>query len=129
MNYLDELYDEKQRFITLKRKVKDVANGIDDVIRKFDAPIENAKKNLVIDGDTPVATKLEGIKSELVRKKSSLTGPIMRAINSKISYYEDEILAEEERLRELEEEKLKQQEVLPKNKKSYLLHQNSFISD
>ena len=101
MSYLDSLYSEKERYITLREKVREVAKNLDSVISKFDEPIVNTKLNFKIDDFSPLSKKLESVKLNLVSKKSTLSGSVINSINEKIQYYEKEIEEELARIEEL----------------------------
>lgn len=122
MNYLDELYEKKERYTILKSNVQDLISSLSNVINKFDIPINNIGKNFIIDNVSTTSNKLSRIKSNLIVQKNSLNTLTLNKIKDEINYYENAIYEEEERLRLLEEEKLQKQ-------KAATMNVNPIISD
>lgn len=106
MSYLEQLYSDKNSLESFKEKIYSITRKIDSTIAMLNSPINNAKANLIIDGATPLATELIKIRSGLVSKKNYLNGSIIFSVESEISYIENQIIEEKERLRQLEEQSM-----------------------
>lgn len=76
--------DDKERYLILKSKLRNICNKINDLDIKQDNLKTILKRSIIIDDKNPVSDKLSSIKSEIIDSKNKILYNVLPKINEKI---------------------------------------------
>lgn len=76
--------DDKERYLILKSKLRNICNKINDLDIKQDNLKTILKRSIIIDDKNPVSDKLSSIKSKIIDSKNKILYNVLPKINEKI---------------------------------------------
>lgn len=109
MASLSQLYSDLRRYRNLSSSVSQVVSNLTNSINNLEPASSNIASYYSVDEMSADLKKVASVRGELIQKKSFLSGPVMSAIESKISRIQSDIRAEEERIERERQEAMRQE--------------------
>lgn len=110
MASLSDLYSDLRRYRSLSSSVSQVISNLTNSINNLEPASSNIASYYSIDEMSADLKKVISVRNELIQKKNLLSGPVMSAIESKISRIQTDIRLEEERIERERQEAMRRQE-------------------
>lgn len=110
MASLSDLYSDLRRYRSLSSSVSQVISNLTNSINNLEPASSNIASYYSIDEMSADLKRVISVRNELIQKKNLLSGPVMSAIESKISRIQTDIRLEEERIERERQEALRRQE-------------------